>query len=71
MINWQHWTVAILLFLCFVWIGRKFYLFFYRIKDKDNPCENCATGCELKQLMDEKRLKCNSSSTETNKKRSK
>lgn len=54
MMNWQQCVVAILLLLCAVRIGWGIYSFFQRAKSNDNPCENCVTGCELKQLLDKK-----------------
>ena len=50
MSNWQNWAVALILLLCIVRIGQRVYAFFMKVKEKRNPCENCATGCELKQL---------------------
>lgn len=54
MMNWQQCVVAILLLLCVVRIGWGIYSFFQRAKSNGNPCENCVTGCELKQLLDKK-----------------
>ena len=56
MSNWQNWAVALILLLCIVRIGQRVYAFFMKVKEKRNPCENCATGCELKQLYEKKRL---------------
>lgn len=47
MSNWQNWAVALILLLCIVRIGQRVYAFFMKVKEKRNPCENCATGCEL------------------------
>ena len=58
MMNWQQCVVAILLLLCVVRIGWGIYSFFQRAKSNGNPCENCVTGCELKQLLDKKRAEC-------------
>ncbi|WP_321480480.1 hypothetical protein [uncultured Bacteroides sp.] len=56
--NWQEWIVIILVILCFGEILRRIYLFFLRSKENDDPCANCASGCELKDLLDEKKKKC-------------
>lgn len=56
--NWQEWIVGLLLLLCAVRIGMSIYSFFRRTKENSNPCENCASGCELKRLYDEKRTDC-------------
>jgi len=47
MSNWQNWAVALILLLCIVRIGQRVYAFFMKVREKRNPCENCATGCEL------------------------
>ncbi|WP_300704549.1 hypothetical protein [Bacteroides sp.] len=67
MSNWQEWVVGLLLLLCAVRIGQNVYTFFRRAKDKNNPCANCATGCELKQLYDKKRAECSGTRKETKK----
>lgn len=69
MSNWQEWVVGLLLLLCAVRIGQNIYAFFRRTKEKKNPCANCATGCELKQLYDKKRNKCSEERKDTKKKR--
>lgn len=58
MSNWQEWVVGLLLLLCAVRIGQNIYLFFRRAKEKKDPCANCPTSCELKQLYDKKRTEC-------------
>lgn len=68
MSNWQEWVVGLLLLLCAIRIGQNVYTFFRRTKDKSNPCANCATGCELKQLYDKKRSECSGTRKETKKK---
>ena len=50
--NWQNWAVALILLLCIVRIGQSIYSFFRGVKEKRNPCANCATGCELKNLYE-------------------
>lgn len=52
--NWQEWAVAFLLLLCAVRIGMRVYSFFYRVKEKSNPCDSCVTGCDLKRPSNEK-----------------
>ncbi len=34
--------------------------FFRRVKENDNPCASCASGCELKDMMEKKRKECSS-----------
>lgn len=58
MSNWQEWVIALLLLLCVIRIGMSVYAFFRRAKEGGNPCDTCATGCDLKQLLDEKRAEC-------------
>ncbi|MCD8183980.1 MAG: hypothetical protein LUE99_13850 [Bacteroides sp.] len=68
MSNWQNWVVAVVLLLCAIRIGQSIYAFFRHVKEKRNPCENCASGCELKQLYDKKRAECSGERKETKKK---
>ena len=56
--NWQEWIVGLLLLLCAVRIGMSVYSFFRRTKENSNPCENCASGCELKRQLDKKQQEC-------------
>lgn len=65
MSNWQECVVVLLLLLCAVRISQNIYIFFRRAKDKKNPCANCATGCELKQLYDKKRAGCSEGRKDT------
>ena len=44
--------------LCVIRIGMSVYAFFRRAKEGGNPCDTCATGCDLKRLLDEKRAEC-------------
>ena len=50
--SWQEWVVALLLLLCAVRIGMSIYSFFHRVKENDNPCDSCASGCELKNVVE-------------------
>lgn len=68
MTGWQEWAVAALLLLCVVRIGWGICLFFRRTRKSGNPCENCVTGCELKRLMDKKRVECDRMKKEKQKK---
>ncbi|WP_373786972.1 hypothetical protein [Bacteroides heparinolyticus] len=58
MSNWQELAVAFLLLLCLIRIGMSLYSFFRRSEQNENPCAGCATGCDLKRLLDEKRGEC-------------
>ena len=53
--SWQEWVVALLLLFCAVRIGMSIYSFSHRVKENGNPCDSCASGCELKNLYDKKR----------------
>ena len=68
MSNWQNWAVALILLLCIVRIGQRVYAFFMKVRENRNPCENCATGCELKQLYEKKLSECSDGKKEINKK---
>ena len=52
--SWQEWVVALLLLLCAVRIGMSIYSFSHRVKENGNPCDSCASGCELKDMMEKK-----------------
>ncbi|WP_321332694.1 hypothetical protein [uncultured Bacteroides sp.] len=65
--NWQNWVVIILVILCFGEVSRRIYLFFRRAEDNDNPCANCASGCELKDMMEKKQKKCKDKATKSKK----
>ena len=56
--NWQEWVVGLLIILCVARILYGIYVFFHRVKENDNPCASCASGCELKNLYDKKRAEC-------------
>lgn len=59
--GWQEWVVALLVAICVVRISYTVRVFFNRAKKNDNPCASCASGCELKNQLDRKKLKCNES----------
>lgn len=56
--DWQEWVVVLLLLYCALRILLYIRSFFPSDKIKSNPCESCLTGCDLKRLYDEKRMKC-------------
>lgn len=56
--SWQEWVVALLLLLCAVRIGKGIYVFFSRMEKNNSPCDNCASGCELKDLYRRKQRDC-------------
>ena len=58
--NWQEWVVGLLIILCVARILYGIYVFFRRVKENDNPCASCASGCELKDMMEKKRKECSS-----------
>lgn len=56
--GWQEWVVALLVIVCVVRIGFTVRTFFHRAKKNENPCASCASGCELKNQLDKKKLEC-------------
>ncbi|MDR0939156.1 MAG: hypothetical protein LBN29_07380 [Mediterranea sp.] len=58
MIHWQEWVVGALVTLCVARIVYEAYLFFRRAGEKRNPCDSCASGCALKDIMAEKQHEC-------------
>ena len=65
--NWQEWVVGLLIVLCVARILYGIYLFFRRVKENDNPCASCASGCELKDMMEKKQKECSSKKKNTKK----
>ena len=65
--NWQDWVVIILVVLCFGEISRRIYLFFRRSQSNDNPCANCTSGCDLKDLAEKKKKRGKGSATKAKK----
>ena len=66
--NWQEWVVGLLIVLCVARILYGIYLFFRRVKENDNPCASCASGCELNHMMENKQKECSSKKNNTKKK---
>lgn len=66
--DWQGIVVALLLLGSLVYVGYKLYLFFRGIRKNDNPCENCVSGCELRDMMARKRKECGGKAQKGNKK---
>lgn len=56
--HWQEWAVGVLVFLCIVRIVRSVILFFRRTEKKENPCDSCVSGCELKNIKKKKPVNC-------------
>ena len=65
--NWQEWVVGVLIVLCIARVIYGIYLFFRRVKENDNPCASCASGCELKDMMEKKQKECSSKKKNTKK----
>ena len=66
--NWQEWVVFLLVVISAAYVSYQFYLFFRRTKEKNNPCEGCATGCELKSQFNKKQQQCGTGKGSLNKK---
>lgn len=58
MINWQEWAVGLLVVLCIARVIYGIILFFRRARKRENPCDSCVSGCELKDMMEKKRKAC-------------
>lgn len=56
--SWQEWIVALLVVLCVLRIVYGLYRFFRRSRANDNPCANCVSGCELKDMMQKRQQEC-------------
>lgn len=68
MMGWQQIVVIVLLAICIAWIGYRAYMFFRQMREAKNPCATCVTGCELKQLLDNKQKECSAKKEKINKK---
>lgn len=51
MSNWQNWLVILIVILSFGWVAYKLYQFIMRAKRKESPCDSCATGCSLRDMI--------------------
>ena len=65
--DWQEWVVALLIVLCVARMVYGIYNFFCSTKNNENPCASCASGCELKDMMEKKRKECSSKKKKTKK----
>ena len=45
--NWQDWVVGVLVVLCIARVIYGIFLFFRRMRENQNPCDSCVSGCEL------------------------
>lgn len=54
----QEIITYVILLVCILWVGRRIYHSFKEVKDSDNPCAHCASGCDLKRMMEEKQQQC-------------
>lgn len=66
--NWQEWVVGILIVLCLSRMVYGLFVFFRRTKENKNPCDACVSGCELKDMLEEKRRECRGKKKSTKKK---
>ena len=51
MSNWQDWLVILVLILSFGWVAYKIYQFIGRTKRNESPCDSCATGCSVRDMV--------------------
>lgn len=66
--TWQEIVVGIIVLACLVEVVRRMIRFFRSAKNNENPCVNCATGCDLKRMLDEKQQQCKSEQKPSDKK---
>lgn len=50
-------VIAVVCF-CLSFVGRRLFLFFKGTASGKNPCANCASGCELRRILEEKKQEC-------------
>lgn len=65
--NWQEWIVGLLIVLCVVRLVYSLRLFFRRARNNDNPCASCASGCDLKDMMEKRKEECRTKKQPTKK----
>lgn len=65
--NWQEWVVGVLVILCIARVVYGMFLFFRRTQESANPCDSCASGCGLKDMMEKKRNLCDVKKKKTKK----
>lgn len=58
MMGWQDLVVYLLLIYCAWLIGGRIRTFFAGGAKKNNPCENCVSGCKLKDLYTQQQEEC-------------
>lgn len=54
----QSIIVITVVIACILYAGIRMAKFFRSVSKGGNPCENCATGCDLRRMMDEKQREC-------------
>lgn len=54
----QELIVSAIVFFCVFYVGNRIVNFFKGANRNDNPCANCTTGCELRDLMEKKKQIC-------------
>ncbi len=54
----QEIIIYIILLACVLWIGRHIRQSARQMKEDDNPCAHCASGCDLRRMMEEKQQRC-------------
>ena len=56
--DWQVVAVLLLVLLAIGYTGHRFWLFFQQTERNDNPCKNCTSHCELRDLYQSKQKTC-------------
>lgn len=54
----QEIITYLILSACVLWVGKRIYQSIKQAKEEDNPCAHCASGCDLKRMMEEKQRQC-------------
>lgn len=54
----QEVIVSAIVFFCVFYVGNRIVIFFKGANQNENPCANCTTGCELRDLMEKKKKQC-------------
>jgi len=54
----QELIVSAIVFFCVFYVGNRIVLFFRNSNNNENPCANCTSGCELRDMMEKKKQQC-------------
>ncbi len=63
----QEIIIYVILSACVLWVGKRIHKSIKQMKEDDDPCAHCASGCDPKRMMEAKRRQCKDKSREKKK----